>query len=197
MPFDQKCLIKQKGRPTPDLYINYESTSKTRTYKRVFNRNTYEKYQWMCGCSVTNKLLCFVCLIFNTEVTAWTKYGLDDLKHIADRAKKHENSVAHLKAYIDFSVLGKTDIREQLDSAYLRYKLEHNKQVEKNHILRRIIMCIKFCGAFELALRSHDEKTSSKNPGIYIGLINFAAELDSVLAIHLNESKFIFYVPTL
>lgn len=58
VPFDQKYLIKKKGRPT-DLYINYESTSKARTYNRVFNRNIYEKY----GCSVTNKLLCFVCFI--------------------------------------------------------------------------------------------------------------------------------------
>lgn len=50
-------------------------------------------------------------------------------------------------------------------------------------------MCIKFCGAFELALRGHDEKQSSDNPCIYVGLINFAAELDSILGIHIKESK--------
>ncbi|XP_030760738.1 uncharacterized protein LOC115885854 [Sitophilus oryzae] len=50
-------------------------------------------------------------------------------------------------------------------------------------------MCIKFCGAFELALRGHDETSSSENPGIYQGLINFASELDSALALHLIDAK--------
>jgi hypothetical protein len=89
-----------------------------------------------------------------------------------------------------FQCFGKTDIRSQLDNAYVRNEIKHNEQVDKNrHILRRLIMCIKFCGAFELALRGHDERESSENPGIYRGLINFAAELDSVLATHLNEAK--------
>ena len=104
-------------------------------------------------------MFCFVCILFRNEITAWTRNGVDDLKHIADRAKKHENSVFHLKSYMDFSVLGKTNIREQLDSAYVQEKLKQNEQVQKNrHILQRLIMCIKFCGAFELALRGYDEK---------------------------------------
>lgn len=115
---------------------------------------------------------------------------LSDLKHLAERTKKHENSVAHMNAYVDFNVLGKVDIREQLNSAYLQHKLKYNENVDKNrHILRQIIMCIKFCGAFELALRRHDETSSSENPGIYQGLINFASELDFALALHLIDAK--------
>nr|CAH7744210.1 unnamed protein product [Callosobruchus chinensis] len=65
-------------------------------------------------------------------------------------------------------VLGKANISEQLDSAYLRQRIKQNEEVDKNcHILRRLIMCIKFCGAFELALRAHDETSTSDNPGIY------------------------------
>ena len=56
-------------------------------------------------------------------------------------------------------------------------------------LLKLIIDFIEFCGAFELALRGHDEKSISDNPSIYLGLINFAAELDSVLAIHLKDAK--------
>nr|CAH7751075.1 unnamed protein product [Callosobruchus chinensis] len=41
------------------------------------------------------------------DVSAWNKQGLEDLKHIAERAKKHENSVFHIYACMDFSVLGK------------------------------------------------------------------------------------------
>ena len=60
---EDKILIKEKGRPTPDLHINYTSSSKTRSYNRVFNKNVYDKYKWLCGCSATNKLFCFVCYL--------------------------------------------------------------------------------------------------------------------------------------
>nr|CAI5834257.1 unnamed protein product [Callosobruchus analis] len=49
-------------------------------------------------------------------------------------------------------------------------------------------MCIKFCGAFDLTLRAHDETstTDTCNPGIYVGLVNFNAEVDALLAIHMK-----------
>nr|CAI5825095.1 unnamed protein product [Callosobruchus analis] len=50
-------------------------------------------------------------------------------------------------------------------------------------------MCIKFCGAFELALRPHNETSTSHNPGIYVGLVNFTAEIDALLAIHMKGSQ--------
>nr|CAI5824545.1 unnamed protein product [Callosobruchus analis] len=50
-------------------------------------------------------------------------------------------------------------------------------------------MCIKFCGAFELALRAHDEISTSDNPGIYVVLVNFIAEIDALLAIHMKSSQ--------
>ncbi|KAL1261516.1 hypothetical protein QQF64_006781 [Cirrhinus molitorella] len=63
------------------------------------------------------------------------------------------------------------------------------KRSEKNrHILSRIIDCVKFCGAFELALRGHDESQSSDNPGIFRGLVDFVAALDGVLKEHLENA---------
>nr|CAI5865095.1 unnamed protein product [Callosobruchus analis] len=47
-------------------------------------------------------------------------------------------------------------------------------------------MCTKFCGTFELALRAHYETSTSDNPGIYVGLVNFTAEIDALLAIHMK-----------
>jgi hypothetical protein len=106
IPYEVKVLIKQKGRPTPDVEIKF-SSSKSRTYNRVFNQNIYNKHEWMCGCPVINKLFCFVCLLLKKNASAWTKGGVDDLKHMAERAKKHDGSVDHLSACMDFSVLGK------------------------------------------------------------------------------------------
>jgi hypothetical protein len=60
----------------------------------------------------------------------------------------------------------------------------HNEKVSNNrYILNVIINCIRFCGAFELAFRGHDESETSLNPGIFRGLINFTAELDNALVI--------------
>ncbi|KAF4514077.1 UNVERIFIED_CONTAM: hypothetical protein B566_EDAN018909 [Ephemera danica] len=56
-------------------------------------------------------------------------------------------------------------------------------------MLNVIINCIRFCGAFELALRGHDETESSNNPGVFRGLINFAQELDLALKEHMESSN--------
>nr|CAI5856657.1 unnamed protein product [Callosobruchus analis] len=50
-------------------------------------------------------------------------------------------------------------------------------------------MCIKFYGAFELAIRAHDETSTSDNPAIYVGFVNFNAEIDALLAIHMKGSQ--------
>ena len=59
---------------------------------------------------------------------------------------------------LEAGIFGKANIAEQLSKAYRDYIIQHNREVEKNrHILSRIIDCIKFCSAFELTLRGHDE----------------------------------------
>lgn len=53
-------------------------------------------------------------------------------------------------------------------------------RLKTRYVLSNIIDCIKFCGEFELALRSQDEKIDSENPGIFKGLVNFSASLNSI-----------------
>ena len=66
---------------------------------------------------------------------------------------------------------------------------EHNNEIKKNHhVLSKIIECIKFYGAFQLPLRGHDETEDSDNPGVFRGLVNFTAALDSVLSQHLESA---------
>ncbi|CAH2006566.1 unnamed protein product [Acanthoscelides obtectus] len=91
---------------------------------------------------------------------------------------------------MELALLGTVDIRAQLDSAYWRNIQQHNDTVTKNrYVLSKIIDCIKFCGGFELALRGHDETESFQNPGIFRGLINFFAELDTTLSEHINNAS--------
>nr|CAI5866421.1 unnamed protein product [Callosobruchus analis] len=38
-------------------------------------------------------------------------------------------------------------------------------------------------------LRAHDETSASGNPDIYVSLVNFTAEIDALLAIHMKDSQ--------
>nr|CAH7753429.1 unnamed protein product [Callosobruchus chinensis] len=119
----------------------------------------------------------------------WARKGISDLHHLSEKIKKHESSRDHINSCTTFALLGKVNIMSQLSSAYRESIILHNNKVEKNrHILRRIISCVKFCSAFDLALRGHDESEFSENQGIFKELINFTAELDNTLKEHLRTA---------
>ena len=55
-----------------------------------------------------------------------------------------------MNAVLQLKVLGKHDIVQQLDSAFRRNVEKHNAEITKNvYMLTKIIICVKFCGAFE------------------------------------------------
>nr|CAI5833548.1 unnamed protein product [Callosobruchus analis] len=67
---------------------------------------------------------------------------------------------------MSLGLLGNVNIHEKLDTAYWMNVRLFNENVTKNrYVLSKIIDCIKFCGLFELALRGHDETSTSENPG--------------------------------
>ena len=79
------------------------------------------------------------------------------------------------------AMFGRMNISAQLDEGCRVGIQKHNEEVHRNrHILSKIIDCVKFCGAFELSLRGHDESESSENPGVFRGLVDFVASLDAV-----------------
>lgn len=88
-------------------------------------------------------------------------------------------------------MLGRINISCPLDEGCRIGVGKRNKEVNKNrHILSKIIDRVKFCGPFELALRGHGESESSQNPGVFRGLIDFVALLDTVLNEHLVSAAF-------
>ncbi|KAJ8912042.1 hypothetical protein NQ315_000535 [Exocentrus adspersus] len=185
---EKKLRIKELGRPTPDLKIEKQSGGQ-KSRCRKFNKTIYNKNTWLCGCEDTQKLFCFVCVLFGGDDT-WSQKGTDDLVHIWNKMKNHETSKVYMNNVFSLSILGRSNIKTQLNSAYRDALMKHNDQVTKNrYVLNKIINCIKFCGAFELALRGHDEKEDSENRGIFKELVNFSAELDKDLKTHIENSK--------
>ncbi len=83
---------------------------------------------------------------------------------------------------VKLAMLGRISIARQLDEGHRIAVRKHNEEVDRNrHILSKLIDCVKFCGAFELAMRGHDENEMSDNPGIFRGLVDLMASIDSVL----------------
>jgi hypothetical protein len=180
---EEKLKIKENGRPLPDMKIQFQGNSRGKQYVRKFHREIYSWNRWICGCKIKNSFFCFPCILFGGD-SKWTKSGVNDLVHLTDRIKTHDNSKQHILNEMHLALLGTTNIQAQLDSAFWLDIQRHNTHVTKNrHILSKIIDCIKFCGAFELALHGHD----SKNPGVFLGLINFASEIDKTLQEHLQS----------
>ncbi|XP_060855369.1 uncharacterized protein LOC132933049 [Metopolophium dirhodum] len=191
LPLEKNIEIKKEGRPMPNLNIIQIKKTKSREFKRSFNKDIYSKHDWLCGCSKTNRLFCFPCILFcrTSGDKNWSQNGINDLAHLNNKISTHIKSSLHLNAHLNLKLLGKQDIRQQLSNAFRLSIQKHNETVTNNrYILSKIIDCIKFCGAFELALRGHNEKSDSENPGIFRGLINFSSELDNTLKLHLEQS---------
>lgn len=133
---------------------------------------------------MANTVFCYPCLLFHPEggtadSTAWTTTGVTDMHHLSEKVKKHEQSKLHINSCLKLSVFGSVNIATQLDEGYRLAVRRHNDEVSKNrHILNRLIQCVKCCGVFELALRGKDEIEGSTNPGIFLELVDFVAQLE-------------------
>ena len=189
LSLQEKIEIKNRGRPLPQLSLEQlVSSSRNKMFVRKFNPSLYDKAPWLCGCSQNNAFFCFPCLLYGGDVS-WTKNGIKDLNHLSQKIEKHKVSNLHLHNMLNLSMLGTVNIGQQIDSGYAAFIHRHNEQVDKNRqILSRIISCIKFCGKFELPLRGHNETTQSKNPGVFLGLIDFACNLDPSLRKHMDSN---------
>ena len=173
LTLSEKTEIKARGRATPVISLEQKSASRGKPYTRHFDIGLYQKFEWLCGCNEANALFCFPCMLFGGDL-AWTKSGVTNLKHLQQKIAEHEQATRHINNVIDLSLLGKVNIATHIDTAYKLSVAKHNEQVKKNRdVLSKIINCVKFCGKFELPLRGHDESTSSKNPGVFRGLVDF------------------------
>ena len=107
LSFDEKKFILNNGRPTPSLNLSKENKS----FTRKFNTKLYDDVPWLCGNISNNKLYCWSCLLFSKEnsVRNNTTRGYDDLNNLHTAISRHEKSLAHLNAFVDFKTFGKSE----------------------------------------------------------------------------------------
>ncbi|XP_068431873.1 zinc finger MYM-type protein 1-like [Clinocottus analis] len=187
----EKLLVKHLGPDQPsDLNIKQQTGVNGKLHMRSFRKDWYTRKPWLAGCSHANAVFCFPCLLFKSTGTdsSWTDTGVRDMKHLSEKIKQHESTRTHMDNSVKLAILGKVNIAPQLDDAHKRAVKKHNEQVDRNrHVLSKIIDCLKFCGAFELAVRH--ETDSSDNDGVFRGLLDFAASLDGALEEHLETAS--------
>lgn len=190
LSLSEKVKYKNLAPPIPQLNIVQKATSRGKAYERKFSNSFYNYFEWICGCEKTNSFYCYVCILFGNEESGGTNQGINDLKNFKLKCVKHNNSVKHINNMVDFQMIGTVNIAESLDSAYKLAIQRHNDQVKKNRsVLNQLINAIRFCGKHELALRGHDEREESENPGIFRSLVDYTAAMDSILKNHLETAK--------
>ena len=120
LSLSDKVLIKNRGPPRPDLDISQVAKSRGKEYVRKFSMDKYSEFSWLCGCKDTNAVYCFPCLLFGPEKSesAWTSTGITSLQKMSDKAAKHNVSKKHKDNAVALSMLGTTEIKQQMLSGY-------------------------------------------------------------------------------
>jgi hypothetical protein len=191
--FIEKKELLAKGRPTPPLPdLCRERKTGGKIVKLRFHPSKYDDIPWLCGCSKLSKLFCWPCLLFSTRKTVWNSGGIDDLNNLGNVLKqRHQQSKEHLDAYISFKTFIRTENRIEfsLSRAHKENIEKHNNMVKCNrYVVKKLIDVTCFLALQELPFRGHNESESSVNRGNYRELLQYTAQNDSQLQMHLQNS---------
>ncbi|XP_032065573.1 zinc finger MYM-type protein 1-like isoform X2 [Thamnophis elegans] len=186
LDYQSKKEVIIKGRPTPKLKgLLQRHNQKTRSFQTEW----YTRKDWLCGCSVRNRLFCFPCLLFSTCGNVWTQMGYCDLKNLQRSLIKHEQSTTHIHSQISLKTFSVPRIDIALDEQRRLNINTHNAKVKENReILKDLIDVTCFLAKQQLAFHGNDESTDSTNRGNFVELLHGFAEKDDRLAKHLKTS---------
>ncbi|CAG9830426.1 unnamed protein product [Diabrotica balteata] len=191
LTYEELLHFKTGGRPKPKMTIKQTSLDKNREVNRYFSNSMYDIAEWICGCEERNAFFCFPCLLFGDDYL-WSKTGVIDLKHLKIKTQKHSLLSDHINSCFSLAMLGSVVIKLLSDSEYNQGFNIYNENVSKNRfVLNKIINCMVFCGAFELALIRSDNNITetSDSQGILQGLVNFVSELDVIFKENFKNSS--------
>src|SRR3978361_1003753 len=99
LSLEEKIKISDAGRPTPYINLVQITKCKTRESKRALKNYIYAEHNWLCGCSVANRLFCFPCILFGRLCVAessWVSADVADLSHLEQKDEKQENSQSNM-----------------------------------------------------------------------------------------------------
>lgn len=187
LDFQSKHEVINDGRPMPELKDLLQRTGQKIT--RSFQRDWYDRKDWLCGCATRNRLFCYPCLLFSACDNVWTGTGFCDLKNLPRSLSKHESSATHIQSQIALKTLETSQVDLALNEQHRLNVSIHNAKVKENReILKDLINATCFLATQQLAFRGNDDSASSSNRGNYVELLHAFAEKDERLARHLETS---------
>ena len=130
LSYEEKSTRCREANTTPELKL--QLVKQNNVFLRKFNPKVHEKYSWLCGSSITNKLYCWPCLLFSKkESSVWSsaQCGYDDLNSLHTAAGRHDKTASHLTVFLAHNTFGQTRINVLLDNKKSIAITKHNEQV--------------------------------------------------------------------
>lgn len=142
-------------------------------------------------------MFCFICIAFGLN-TASSNFsspeGCNNFKHVYSAIERHENSHIHSNAVEHyFRASNEISIEYSINQNLV---IARKKDVENNiHILKQVFDIVKFIGRQNLPYRGPTSNEPlanfndiASNKGNFLEMIKFAAQRDSILNEHLQQS---------
>lgn len=187
----QHYLINKPCNTGDITTLKVEYTDRNRSYYRnisesnfycVKANDTKEFRQWLLYSGTSKSVYCYACRLFSQSQSKFST-GFNDWRNLALSLKKHESSQGHFKSMLTLqkrlSIVGRIDTH-----------LEKQIYAEQNYwrdILKRIIATVKLLSSLGVAFRGHREGTDSNRKGNFLSCIEYLAEFDSILKVHLQK----------
>lgn len=160
---------------------------------RTFNGQWYRTYPWLEYSVINDAAYCFPCRMFDERCyrtdSPFTHVGLKDWKHATGkkgRLCEHERSATHMEAVVSWEQYKLnhqrgTTIGQRLDNL--------GKQAIKDnrHFIKTVAAILLVCAKQEIAIRGHDEREDSKNPGNFLSILKLIAAHDEIVRSKLEK----------
>ncbi|XP_044746475.1 uncharacterized protein LOC123308021 [Coccinella septempunctata] len=175
-PLD-KLHVQKSGRPLPQLNMaTLEIVDGNTTNVHHFNKDIYQRNDWICGCPKMNAFYCFPCLLFEGN-DQWSTTGFNDLVFLSNAISKHELGPKHKCNMLKYCRFNNSN----------QIVREPNKRVQKNlQVLEAVIEAIKFCAFNNIPVSDQAEY----DPHRFQDILNLISPSDCTLKNYLEQEPF-------
>ncbi|KAE9522790.1 hypothetical protein AGLY_016831 [Aphis glycines] len=142
-------------QPILQIYLTFPLT-KFETQNRSFNAKNYSEYEWLEYSVSSNAVFCFNCVHFakNLKTENLITTGYNNWRKLNEKLLKHSKTVQHLTSNVQYNSYKSSKLTGTIITQLSAAK-------KMNQYMKVLIKVTLFCGKQGLALRGHDEKSST------------------------------------
>uniref|UniRef100_A0A8C5M9G2 TTF-type domain-containing protein n=1 Tax=Leptobrachium leishanense TaxID=445787 RepID=A0A8C5M9G2_9ANUR len=166
--------------------------------QRNFHSEWYEKYRWLEYSPPKDAAFCFHCRFFSSNDStqkghidpAVIEKGFKNWHKATECFRTHQLSKSHQlssSAWSSFKEGKPIDVL--LDESMQTYISKKEEERFQNRIImERLIDIVRCLGTGGRPLRGHNEKTDSREKGLFLNIVHLLKKYDPVMKKHLEES---------